>query len=170
MLLFTAMLPEDKMHEGVQLCVEMLLDLTDTEDDKFEINVEIYTNYFQRTWCDGVFKMKEWCYFGKVVRTNNLQERWHRSFGESASKKYQIDHFLKKLQEFEALATLRYTELKIHGKLRTKRKDEMEKEEKIRKLFTSMRNEEIDTFNYLTQMVQIYDDFKYERRRKKKKN
>lgn len=129
--------------------------------------------------------------FGKIVRTNNLHERWNREFGSKVERKITLDNFLETVQRFEALATLRYgnfvkhpprkkgyftkktclyEEIMQHQRLKKKKKDELEKEKKIQKSFTLMKNEQISTYEYLSKIVLIYDEFKHQRNKRKSKN
>lgn len=129
-----------------------------------------YIEYFDKTWNDGRYKCKEWCLFGRVVRTNNLHERWNREFGRSLARKITLDQFMIALQKLEALATLRYEEIKNHKVLKKKNKLEKEKETQLFQLFALMRQNKISTYDYLSKIVELYDNIKHKRNKKKQKN
>lgn len=47
------------------------------ETTPFEKKLTDFFEYFEREWLDGVYKITEWCVFGKPNRTNNFLESYH---------------------------------------------------------------------------------------------
>lgn len=64
------------------------------EKTPFESKLEHFFSYFEKEWLNGIFKISEWCVFGKEDHTNNFLESYHSQLKTNMGLRPTVPNFI----------------------------------------------------------------------------
>ena len=101
--------------------------------------------YFRKVWINGsLFKPESWCWFLEHIRTNNDTEGWHHRFNVNSKVNMPLYKMIDALGA-EVIQSEVHIDQFERGELRrNQRKEDIRKEERLKKHWERFDNNEID--------------------------
>ena len=114
--------------------------------------------YFHNTWLAGFYPISTWCSFQVKIRTNNDLEGWNNSLKQLANHNTNLYALCSVLEKEARMIMIQEQFVSLNQTQRVKRKDTVEFERELTKLWNNFNKKNI---NFLQLHKQLTDLLKY---------